>query len=139
MRVQFVTPTELKGAARPEFPILFARLRDRISTLRALYGAGPLDIDFRAMGERAAQIRLSRCDLNWHSTERRSSRTGQTHPLGGFTGPNIKRSTMAIWANSCRTCAPASGPVSAARPFGEKEKYVSSFALSRQDLHAPAG
>jgi hypothetical protein len=86
IRVQFVTPTELKGAVRPEFPILFARLRDRISTLRALYGPGPLDIDFRAMGERAAQVRLSRCDLTWHATERRSSRTGQTHPLGGFTG-----------------------------------------------------
>lgn len=91
IRVQFVTPTELKsrdrkGAVRPEFSILFARLRDRISTLRALYGAGLLDIDFRAMGERAASVRLSRCDLTWHSTERRSSRTGQTHPLGGFTG-----------------------------------------------------
>ena len=58
VRVQFLTPTELKSGqqlvTRPEFPILFARLRDRISTLRALYGPGPLDIDFRAMGERAA-------------------------------------------------------------------------------------
>ena len=91
IRVQFVTPTELKsrdrqGADRPEFPILFARLRDRISTLRAFYGPGPLDIDFRGMGERAASVRLSRCDLTWHEIERRSSRTGQTHPLGGFTG-----------------------------------------------------
>jgi hypothetical protein len=86
VRVEFVTPTELKGAVRPEFAVLFARLRDRISTLRALYGPGPLDIDFRAMGDRAAQVRLSRCDLTWHATERRSSRTGQTHPIGGFTG-----------------------------------------------------
>jgi hypothetical protein len=91
VRVEFVTPTELKsrdpeGAARPEFAVLFARLRDRISTLRTLYGAGPLDIDFRGMGERAALVRLSHCDLKWHQTERRSSRTGQTHPLGGFTG-----------------------------------------------------
>jgi hypothetical protein len=96
IRVQFVTPTELKsrdlpsrdrgGADRPEFPILFARLRDRISTLRALYGPGPLDIDFHAMGERAAQVRLARCDLTWHSIVRRSSRTGQTHPIGGFSG-----------------------------------------------------
>ena len=86
IRVQFVTPTELKGADRPEFPILFARLRDRISTLRALYGPGPLDIDFRAMGERAAAVRLARCELTWHDIERRSSRTGQVHPLSGFTG-----------------------------------------------------
>jgi hypothetical protein len=103
IQVQFITPTELKSRDLPsrdlpsrdlpsrdrqgaEFGILFARLRDRISTLRALYGPGPLDIDFRGMGERAAQVRLSRCDLTWHATERRSSRTGQTHPLGGFTG-----------------------------------------------------
>ena len=96
VRVTFLTPTELKsrdleggarrGAARPAFAILFARLRDRISTLRALYGSGPLDIDFRAMGERAGGVRLTRCDLQWTSAARRSSRTGQTHPLGGFTG-----------------------------------------------------
>jgi hypothetical protein len=90
VRVQFVTPTELKTGqeliTRPEFRTLFARLRDRISTLRALYGPGPLEIDFRGMGERAALVRLSRCELRWVETERRSARTGQTHPLGGFIG-----------------------------------------------------
>lgn len=88
--VRFLTPTELKTAGglaeRPEFPILFSRLRDRVSTLRALYGAGPLDIDFRAMGERAEAIRMVRCDLTWEKTERKSRRTGQVHPLGGFLG-----------------------------------------------------
>ena len=90
VHIRFATPTELKAAgdvsSKPEFPILFARLRDRLSTLRALYGAGPLDIDFRAMGERSAGIRLDRCDLQWERIERRSTRTGQVHPLGGFTG-----------------------------------------------------
>jgi hypothetical protein len=88
--VRFATATELKSAGgladRPEFPILFSRLRDRLSTLRALYGPGPLAIDFRAMGERAAAIRLCRADLAWERTERRSARTGHVHPLGGFTG-----------------------------------------------------
>jgi|HigsolmetaAR202D_1030399.scaffolds.fasta_scaffold08269_4 Uncharacterized conserved protein (DUF2276). len=88
--VRFVTPTELKSqdqvVARPEFDVLFARLRDRISTLRALYGAGPLEIDFRAMGDRAAAVRLVRCELQHRDVERRSSRSGQRHPLGGFTG-----------------------------------------------------
>ena len=88
--VRFVTPTELKSGGglveRPEFPILSGRLRDRLSTLRALYGAGPLDIDFRAMGERANAIRLVRCDLAWEKVERKSRRTGQVHPLGGFMG-----------------------------------------------------
>jgi hypothetical protein len=88
--VRFLTPTELKSAGglaeRPEFPILFGRLRDRLSTLRALYSASPLDIDFRAMGERADAVRLVRCDLAWENVERKSGRTGQVHPLGGFLG-----------------------------------------------------
>jgi len=90
VRVRFVTPTELKSgrelAPLPEFGILFSRLRDRISTLRALYGEGPLEIDFRAMGERAAAVGMTRCELRWHEVNRLSSRTGQRHPLGGFVG-----------------------------------------------------
>ncbi len=90
LRLRFVTPTELKSvresADRPEFGILFARLRDRISTLRALYGAGPLEIDFRAMGERAAAIQMTHCHLTHKAAERLSSRTGRRQPLGGFVG-----------------------------------------------------
>jgi len=88
--IRFLTPTELKTrggtADRPEFAVLFGRLRDRVGTLRALYGAGPLDIDFRGMGQRAAAVRLSRSALHWERVIRRSGRTGQVHPLGGFTG-----------------------------------------------------
>src|SRR5581483_8358438 len=88
--VRYVTPTELKAMGRlaqsPEFAVLFARLRDRICTLRALYGAGPIELDFRGMGARADDIRLVRSDLQWETAARTSSRTGQTHPLGGFTG-----------------------------------------------------
>ncbi len=90
LRLRFVTPTELKSAqqiaSRPEFGIVAARARDRLSTLRELYGAGPLDIDFRAFGERATQVRMTRCDIRHVDVVRRSSRTGQTHPIGGFTG-----------------------------------------------------
>ena len=90
MRVRFVTPTELKSehqvADRPDFGILFGRLRDRISTLRTLYGQGPLEIDFRAMGERAAAVRMTGCELKLTEVDRLSSRSGQRHPLGGFVG-----------------------------------------------------
>ncbi len=90
LEVEFVTPTELKSAdglvARPEFEILFARVRDRVSTLRELYGPGPLEIDFRAMGERAAAVRMTRCELRQVNRARRSSRTGQRHGIGGFVG-----------------------------------------------------
>jgi len=97
--VRFLTPTELKAggevAARPEFPILFSRVRDRLSTLRALYGAGPLEIDFRAMGERAGLVRMARCDLEWDRTERKSGRTGQVHSIGGFTGVAVYAGRLA--------------------------------------------
>jgi CRISPR-associated endoribonuclease Cas6 len=90
VRVRFVTPTELKSeheiAERPEFRILFRRLRDRISTLRTLYSAGPLEIDFRAMGERAAAVRLVKSELKRMDVDRLSSRSGRRHPLGGFVG-----------------------------------------------------
>jgi hypothetical protein len=90
LRLRFLTPTELKSEGvpvrRPEFGVLLGRVRDRISTLRALYGPGPLGMDFRAAGERAARVRLERCRLDWVEVARHSSRTGQTHGLGGFVG-----------------------------------------------------
>jgi len=90
VHVRFLTPTELKcegkPVERPEFPVLFARIRDRLSTLRALYGPGPLKVDFGGMGERAAQIRMTRWELRSEHRVRRSSSTGQVHPWGGFTG-----------------------------------------------------
>jgi len=88
--VQFVTPTELKAEGKivrePQFGVLFARVRDRIHTLRSLYGEGPLALDFSAAGERACAVKLIHSDLRWESPERLSGRTGQTHSLGGFTG-----------------------------------------------------
>jgi len=90
VRVRFLTPTELKGgdpaAPEPGFGVLFARLRDRVSTLRALYGPGPLEIDFRGLAARARTVELAWSDLVRVDAKRRSSRTGRTHPLGGFRG-----------------------------------------------------
>ena len=86
IRVHFVTPTELKGADGPEFAILLARIRDRVSTLRLLYGAGPLELDFKAFGDRARHVQMTRCDLGRVASERVSRNTDQRHSLGGFVG-----------------------------------------------------
>jgi CRISPR/Cas system endoribonuclease Cas6 (RAMP superfamily) len=90
MRVEFVTPTELKVDGevtdRPEFGLLFARVRDRVAILRRLYGAGSLDIDFAGIGERASAVRRIEQRLEHVDVERRSSRTGQRHSIGGFVG-----------------------------------------------------
>jgi hypothetical protein len=90
VRVRFVTPTELKSgqqlAEKPEFGVLAGRIRDRLSTLRELYDDGPLAIDFRGFGERAARVKMTRCEIARVEVVRRSSRTGQVHPIGGFVG-----------------------------------------------------
>ena len=87
--VRFVTLTELKCAVdqdSAEFSVLFARIRDRVATLRRLYGAGPLVADFRGLGERARNIQMLRANLTNRRVMRRSSRTGEVHGIGGFEG-----------------------------------------------------
>ncbi|MEO8097900.1 MAG: CRISPR system precrRNA processing endoribonuclease RAMP protein Cas6 [Acidobacteriota bacterium] len=90
LRVRFLTPTELKAggtlAKTPEFAILAARVRDRLSTLSQVYGEGPLALDFAGFGERAAKVVMTRCDIHPVEADRRSGRTGQMHSLGGFVG-----------------------------------------------------
>lgn len=97
--LRFLTPTEIKSegtiAERPDFPILIARIRDRLSTLRALYGPGPLEIDFKALADEAASVQLVSCELNQAALDRHSSRTGQTHPLGGFRGKAVYEGRLA--------------------------------------------
>lgn len=90
IRVDFLTPTELKHehkiAQRPEFPILFGRIRDRIGTLSRLYGADTLDIDYQGTNARAAAVKMTKCRLRRQESERRSTKTGQGHSIGGFVG-----------------------------------------------------
>ncbi len=90
VRIRFVTPIELKGgnhvAGIPDFHTLACRIRDRISNLSALYGAGPLRIDFAAFGQRAAKVRLVTSETAPVHVTRLSTRTGQRHPLDGFVG-----------------------------------------------------
>jgi hypothetical protein len=88
--VCFRSPTEMKSHGQIisafDFAILFARIRDRISALCGAYGSGPPPVDFAALGRNAEEIRTVRSDLRAKAAERRSSRTGQTHRLGGFIG-----------------------------------------------------
>ncbi len=88
--LRFATPTELKSGGRlvrePDFGVLFKRLRDRVGALRQLYGSGALDIDFAGLGSRSERVRMTESRIEWHAAERRSSRTGQVHAIGGFTG-----------------------------------------------------
>lgn len=99
LTLRFITPTELKSDGKilreAPFGIVFARARDRIATLGALYGAGPIEIDFRGMAERAARVAVAGSTLRWESHRRKSSRTHQVHPLGGFIGEVCYQGNMA--------------------------------------------
>lgn len=88
LEVSFMTPVDLKGPSGFEIPfgILFARVRDRIGILSSLYGEGPLAIDYKAVGGRAELMRTVRSELKYCDVSRRSGRTGEVHPIGGFTG-----------------------------------------------------
>lgn len=89
IRVRFVAPFELKGLTdprRPDFHILFARARDRCSALSTLYGAGDLSINYRELGERSRAIRLTDSLISVFRAGRTSSRTHQTHSVGGWVG-----------------------------------------------------
>jgi hypothetical protein len=89
LRVDFLTPTELKGwetEAVPPFALLLRRVRDRVSALRLLYGGGAPELDFRGLAIRAASVETREGRLVRIDATRRSSRTLQVHPLSGFTG-----------------------------------------------------
>ena len=88
--VSFLSPISLKPlpatAVEIPFAVLFARARDRVSTLLSFYGnPGPLP-DFRALGTIAAGVRTHSSALTPVRYDRRSARTGQSHPLAGVTG-----------------------------------------------------
>jgi hypothetical protein len=88
IRIEFLTLTELKHEGvivrEPQFNVLFARLRDRISALRSFYGSGLVDVDFQSSATRSKFIRLVRWDGHHLNVERRTAR--KTYPIGGFVG-----------------------------------------------------
>jgi hypothetical protein len=87
--MSFLTPTELKsaGAVRPEpnFALLVERLAERVWVLGNHYQQWP-PWDYRELLEEARLVELVDFEWRYEPRQRRSSRTGQTHPLGGFIG-----------------------------------------------------
>jgi hypothetical protein len=88
--IEFLTPTDLKSDgnahADPDFHTVFARARDRVAALMAMYGTGAPEADYRALGDAARSVVLVASDLRKIQAERRSTRTGQTHSIGGLVG-----------------------------------------------------
>ena len=94
VRVRFVTPTDLRGGSTgetngseaPAFGTLVRRARDRAGALATFFGDGPLGHDPRAVGSLADGVRVARAEIVRTEIARRSTRTGQRHPVGGVVG-----------------------------------------------------
>ncbi len=88
--LSFLTPMELKHDGQllrePRFDIIFARARDRISTICTLYQGNTPAFDFSGMAQQARRVKLLRAELTGMSWKRTSSRTGLTNELRGFLG-----------------------------------------------------
>jgi hypothetical protein len=99
VRVRFITPTDVRGAAAPEaeatpgagpsFGVLVRRARDRAGALATFFGDGPLGADPRALAAQADGVRTASSELGRVDLARRSSRTGQRHALGGIVGAAV--------------------------------------------------
>ena len=90
LTVRFVTPMDLKdrgaAVAVPEFGPIVRRLRDRASTLASFFADGPLDLDWKGISTLADAVRLVENRTRVVTVNRRSSRTGQLHDIGGIVG-----------------------------------------------------
>jgi len=96
LTLDFLTPTTLKvgstverdGAIvrRPAFHHIIKRLRDRVNALATFYGDGPLDIDFKALGDAAERVETIDDHTHWVERARFSRRRDVTHDLSGFAG-----------------------------------------------------
>lgn len=90
LRIRFLTPTLLKVGdevvRRPEFHHVFKRLRDRINALFTFFGDGPLQVDFKGLGQRSEAIEATSSRTEWIDRYRTSSKTGQRHEISGFVG-----------------------------------------------------
>jgi hypothetical protein len=90
IRVHFQSPTELKnkgGITPPDsFSVLFEQMFWRLNRLSALYGPGELDLESKTLRKAAASVVSRSISLSRIEVSRRSTRLGQTHPLGGFMG-----------------------------------------------------
>lgn len=93
VKIDFLTPTALKCDGRfvdrPAFGHLIRRLRDRVNALGTFYGDGPMEVDFRGLGDRADKVRTLDCNVKWEDRTRFSSRRQIEHELSGFAGTAV--------------------------------------------------
>lgn len=80
---------------RPAFHHVLKRLRDRLNALATFYGGGPLDLDFRALGDSAEEVQTVDDQTRWVERARFSARRTTAHDLSGFVGTITFRGDLA--------------------------------------------
>ncbi len=90
LRLRFITPTRIRVAGDLQvglsFELLVRNLLRRVSMLAAVHGEQALELDYRAIVGRAAEVRTSATALRWWDWERYSNRQQTKMKLGGFVG-----------------------------------------------------
>lgn len=89
--VHFRSPTHLKTRGRapqepPEFEHLVRAVLRRHSDLAALYGEGRPDMDYRALVDKARDVKLAASNLRYFRQRGYSHRKGEETPTEGITG-----------------------------------------------------
>jgi hypothetical protein len=97
VRVRFITPTDLRtesaaaesASQAPPFGVLVRRARNRAGALATFFGDGAIAHDAPALGVLADGVALGRSEVARAEIMRKSSRTGERHPIGGVIGSAI--------------------------------------------------
>jgi hypothetical protein len=86
-----LTPTRLKHRGRwvkhgPPFGALIKTLLGRVSSLSYFHCGQRFETDFRGLIDRAAEVRVARCETRWEDWSRFSGRQKQRVRMGGLVG-----------------------------------------------------
>ena len=90
LRLNFQTPARIRVDGDLQqtlaFELLVRNLLRRISLLAAVHGSRRLDVDYRALIDRASSVRTRTSELHWRDWERYSNRQRIKMNMGGFIG-----------------------------------------------------
>ncbi|HKG22393.1 MAG TPA: CRISPR system precrRNA processing endoribonuclease RAMP protein Cas6 [Blastocatellia bacterium] len=90
IKLKFLTPARIRieGDLQPgmSFQLLARNLLRRVSMLTAVHGGAQLELDYRGLIERAADVETRDARLRWWDWERYSNRQQTKMHMGGFVG-----------------------------------------------------
>jgi hypothetical protein len=90
LRLRLLTPLRLRVRddlqARLSFELLVRNLLRRVSMLMEAHGGGRLELDYRGLIERAAQVQVLSSRLRWWDLGRWSNRQQTSMKQGGMVG-----------------------------------------------------